>query len=129
MRNSCRYFNGPVHNESCKAGVNYRQLGDDSRAGYFTRLPCVVNSPFVKEPANCEKLSPYTKEELDAKLTEIEKRSVATTKAIAAIRKQKSQSGTVQCPLCEKNITYSVAQSNGHIWACCSTEGCLQWMQ
>jgi len=34
------------------------------------------------------------------------------------------------CPVCEKGIvTYSISGSNGHVWARCSTDGCVRFMQ
>jgi len=35
--------------------------------------------------------------------------------------------GKLACPVCEiGDLTYSVSASNGHIWANCSTPGCVQ---
>lgn len=129
MRNSCRHFNGPIHNTHCKAGVNYKQLGDDSRPGVYARLPCVIGSPLTKaDAATCDQLSPFTVEELQAKEAAITKNSNDTLAAIKLIKATKQQSGHVECPVCKANLQYSVAQSNGHIWAKCSTQGCLAWM-
>lgn len=129
MRNSCRHFNGPIHNEHCKAGVNYRKLGDDSRPGVYARLPCVIGSPLTKpDAATCELISPYTLEELAAKEAEIIKNSNDTLAAIKLIKATKLQTGHVECPVCKANLQFSVSPSNGHIWAKCSTQGCLAWM-
>ena len=34
-----------------------------------------------------------------------------------------------ECPKCGKPMKYTIAASNGHIWAKCTTEGCLAMIQ
>lgn len=129
MRNSCRHHRGPLHNETCNAGVNYRKLGDDTRAGYLARLPCIIGSPLTKPDAvTCDQLSPYTPEELAAKEAAMVKNSNDTLAAIRLIKATKKQSGTVACSVCKADLQFSVSPSNGHIWGKCSTKGCLAWM-
>jgi hypothetical protein len=128
MRTSCRHYSSPVHNECCKVGVNYRKLGDDSRAGYLARLPCVVDSPLTKEPVTCDKVSLLTEDELTKKKQEITESSKHLFTAVVEIRKTKLQQGHIECPKCKDELHFSVAKSNGHIWAKCKTPNCLSWI-
>lgn len=44
--------------------------------------------------------------------------------------KARGVSGTIKCPVCgEGDLSYSIAHSNGHIWAKCSTKDCVAWME
>lgn len=117
MKTRCRHYSSPIHNACCKAEVNYRKLGDDSKPGYLIRLPCVVGSPLTKNPATCEKVSLLTEDELLKEEKEIEESGKHFSAAISEIRKKKLQSGHVECPKCKSNLNFSVAKSNGHIWA------------
>lgn len=38
-------------------------------------------------------------------------------------------SGRVPCPVCGGELRYSIAASNGHIWACCGTAGCVKFLE
>ncbi len=52
-------------------------------------------------------------------------------KAIKLIRDKEgaktNTKGTVACPVCGKDIYYSIAY-NGHIWGKCETKDCIVWM-
>jgi transcriptional regulator with XRE-family HTH domain len=37
--------------------------------------------------------------------------------------------GSMTCPKCGKDLFYTVSGYNGHIWAKCSTDGCIVFMQ
>lgn len=128
MKTKCRHFNGPIHNDCCKAGVNYRKLGDDSKPGYLARLPCVVGSPLTKEPVTCDKIDLFTEKELEQIEQEITINSNFMIKIVAEIRKSKSNFGEVICPKCNATFNFSVAKSNGHIWGKCSTKGCISFI-
>jgi len=41
---------------------------------------------------------------------------------------KKDKRGTIICPVCGKNLHYTVSSYNGHIWGNCETDGCLGWM-
>lgn len=73
---------------------------------------------------------------------ETELDDAATSKALAAFvavaedaKKKGFKAGhggnsNCACPVCaDGTIRYSVASVNGHIWASCSTDGCVRWMQ
>lgn len=72
-------------------------------------------------------------------VAQLEKRAADALEALVAVqadamahglRRGKGGTGRVQCPVCgDGEIRYSVAESNGHIWASCSTHGCVRWMQ
>jgi hypothetical protein len=52
----------------------------------------------------------------------------------ALIKEKHPEKADVQdemaCPLCGKGIIkYSIAGSNGHVWARCTTENCVAFMQ
>lgn len=128
MKTKCRHYSSPIHNNTCSVGVNYRQLGDDSKPGYLVRLPCVVGSPLTKEPVACEKISVYNEEELKQIENEITKRSEMTIKAVVEIRKTKLQSGEIKCPICECKLSFSIAKSNCHIWAKCVTKDFISFI-
>lgn len=36
----------------------------------------------------------------------------------------------MECPVCKQGtLRYSIAKCNGHVWAGCSTKGCVSFMQ
>lgn len=37
--------------------------------------------------------------------------------------------GTIPCPVCQKNLFYSRAASNGHVHARCETPDCICFME
>jgi|GEM_PF-6331189 len=103
MRETCRHFNGPLHNASCKAEINYRELVGGPDFGWMARLPCAGNSPIKKQPlANCEKLSPFSREEILQQEKDFKEYLVLIEKAFSAIRKHAKENNTsgglVECP-------------------------------
>jgi hypothetical protein len=51
----------------------------------------------------------------------------AAVKQIAEWRQM--QSGTIECPLCQGELRFSISPSNGHMHAACKTEGCIKAME
>jgi hypothetical protein len=49
--------------------------------------------------------------------------------AFTAIAEQPGSEGTVPCPACAGRLHWTRAESNGHVWGQCETQGCLSWMQ
>jgi len=46
------------------------------------------------------------------------------------LKKGHGGTGELPCPTCETGtIKYSVASVNGHIFGCCTTPGCVRWME
>lgn len=64
---------------------------------------------------------------LEAARAELRLYGFAIVKEMA--RLQNRASGTMECPLCQQDLKFSVAASNGHCRACCSTAGCIQAME
>lgn len=56
-------------------------------------------------------------------LQELRVYGVVAVKVIAQAKGM--QSGTMACPLCQQELRFSIAPSNGHIWAKCSTPRCI----
>jgi hypothetical protein len=134
MSERCRYFNGPVHNKECVANINYRNLVGGPDFGWMSRMPCAGDSPLRKDPvAKCDKQSPFTLDESVAQEKGLKERFAAITKAHQEIRKMAKEKningGWIHCPTCNKPLHFSIAKLNGHIWAKCETEGCIQWME
>lgn len=47
-----------------------------------------------------------------------------------AIIDTKLSSGVIDCPICKSGkLQFSVARSNGHVHAHCSTRLCMSWME
>lgn len=45
------------------------------------------------------------------------------------LRKGNGGQGACTCPVCTGGmIDYKVSSYNGHIWAACSTKGCVAWI-
>lgn len=137
----CRHFNGIQH-DTCKAGVNYRQLigGDD--LGWALKIPCMphLKMKHAKEPkVPCEKYCVMTKEEAehfaeDAINTHAKAfLSRVATQAHAEEMGFKEGNGgqsSIPCPACETGtLRYSVASLNGHMHAKCSTINCVSWVE
>ena len=73
IANGCIHHRSPIHNETCSAGVNYRELVGGPRFGWLARRPCIRNSKLRKEPvAKCDKCQWPTEEQIEERLKEIE---------------------------------------------------------
>ena len=130
---TCRHFTGLI-NETCEAGVNYRELGDDSRPGVVLRLPCAppLDRADPAEIVTCDK-----RHETGMELAlEREREREAAWKRIGLARAeivkrhegQVNQKGSIDCPTCGAALFYEI-HGNGHVWGICSTEGCCSWME
>lgn len=74
--------------------------------------------------------APVTKEERDALRANMDQRLEKMGIAREAILASKQASGAIDCPACKTGkLHFSVAISNGHVWANCSTRLCLSWME
>ena len=47
----------------------------------------------------------------------------------SGFKKGNGGNGSMICPKCGKQLYYSVSGYNGHVWAKCSTDGCIGFMQ
>jgi hypothetical protein len=125
--NVCRHFTG-IQNDSCKKGVLYREVRDESVKPF--RFPCTT--PGAEDL--CEHRSPWTAAEVEEQGREMRERMFAVEEARAAILVATDGAtgvaGKVGCPVCRTGkLSYSVARVNGHIHAQCSTDGCVRWME
>ena len=120
----CRHFNG-TSNGKCEVGVSYDTVREPGEL-----LVCI--DPEAK--ASCSQCSRPTREEAEALQQEQHEAIVRIGKARAAIVEatggKRGVRGAIDCPCCQGGrLSYSVAGINGHIWAGCSTKGCVSWME
>jgi hypothetical protein len=123
----CRHFNGIQHDE-CLAGVAYRDVRDATARPYHC-LPCLGKGGCATV---CELRSPLTPEELAEEergmLEAVRRVGLAREAILVATAGEVRTTGETACPICSGTLKYSVA-SNGHIFAACVTERCVQWME
>lgn len=129
----CVHFNGTQY-ASCKAGVVYADVKDESQVGRG-RFPCWRDS----ESLPCDQRRYPTPEEVAAEIAEIEESSNRLNIAIGACRKDAATHGykkgnggvgKIACPCCTTGtLHYSVAGYNGHMHGQCTTPECMSWMQ
>jgi hypothetical protein len=59
-----------------------------------------------------------------------ERELAALGEVLNAIRGRRGIRGEMVCPACgEGTLRYRTSASNGHVGACCSTPGCLRFVQ
>ena len=138
----CVHFTG-ISQTTCNAGVAYASVQREhppipyrrgSGAVYESRrsLPCVDSLNLGG--AACEKRCMPTPEAVAAKV-EADNRAVeamltARHAIVQVTDGRRGVHGSIACPACKSgSLTYSVAGSNGHIHARCSTDGCVAWME
>lgn len=132
---SCKHFTGIQH-DTCRAGVAYDSvrvvLTPEQRAAATTPsgFPCLAGSPLD----NCPSRAYPTRDEIAAELVEFKRLSVACSTVRAAIvekeRGRKSVQGELPCPVCASGtVRYTIAGTNGHVWARCSTATCVRFME
>jgi hypothetical protein len=135
---------GMKRHETCAAGVRYddvmvshEPMPYQSRSGhdYTTArsMPCLGGSHNLGG-ATCAKRCTPTREEAEAKERELQdfiaKMGTARRAIVEHIKAGGRSSGAIPCPCCTTGaLGYSRVSSNGHIWAKCSTEGCVSWME
>lgn len=124
----CIHFTGLIR-EVCEAGVRYRDVRDESKRPYG--FPCLKRT---EATTTCDRCQFPTAEEAAAAerkmLDALARVGVARAAIVEATGGRRGVSGTIPCPCCEAGtLRYSVAGSNGHIHAHCSTDGCAGWME
>lgn len=116
---------GPV----CEAGQNPSQwkYGDS---------PCFLDKQGQSKPgaAHCECLRRPTAEEIAAHHGWLAERMNRTAVAMAAIepfrKTHRGRGAEIDCPVCKQGkLGFSIAASNGHCHARCTTAGCVSWME
>lgn len=74
--------------------------------------------------------APITKEERDQLRANITERVASMGVARASIIATGKSTGAIDCPVCgEGKLYFSVARSNGHVHAHCTTRLCVSWME
>lgn len=137
---SCKHFTSPVHNTSCKAGVNYLELAGGIRQGYLRRIPCSGMPATGKQTlCECPQRENYTPEEAKAIMDELIERSDLMVKALQQIRdfekltgkikRYLKTNGSIECPKCKGSLNYHYVKPKNHMRAQCETEGCLRWFE
>lgn len=72
----------------------------------------------------CGQINPNPKPDEETKL-----RIMVLFEAVNTALKAELPTGTFDCPKCPKGVIRYYRSSNGHTKGCCSTEGCLSWIQ
>lgn len=132
----CKHYSGTSRNETCRAGVNYGQLADDSRPGMLNRLPCLRTHFKEDVVAECKLREWHTLEEIAERVEKSRASMMRTVTArqtiidhlIANGKPTRSVAGQIACPICNGTLRFSIA-SNGHCHGHCSTVGCVSWME
>lgn len=126
---SCVHFTG-IQNKTCKAGIAYASF----EARGFAK-PCFNRTP-EQACASCHFPTPeevaaeVAAHEASYKRMELALTAVDTDRKAKGLRKGHGGGSSLPCPVCGTGtLGYSVAGCNGHIHGCCSTEGCVRWMQ
>lgn len=132
---SCRHFNGVLgpgmrkDHKPCLVGQNFRDFADDDPAGRGRKLACLGEGT-----KTCPKFSAWTAAEVQADEEMWEKITAETLTAKAAIEQAikagAPSTGDIPCPACKAGqLKYSRSDYNGHIWAKCTTEDCVTFME
>lgn len=98
---------GKILTLKCKCGVEYQTPEVSLFSGRHLR-------PKHRHCPECQK--------------EWDKLVTAQITVIGEIKKSGKQHGIIECPICKKNIGFTVSPSNGHILGKCETENCLAWI-
>lgn len=132
----------PVAPETYLIPPSTKELPHKTRANraewWYAAMHRAVDAARDWKPSKEAKFQLPTKEQLAEDDAMMERHSLNCTKARLAIVKYikpwkegcSSSAGEIACPICEKGrLSFSRASSNGHIWARCSTEGCVAWQE
>ena len=140
----CKHYNGWYHNDTCLAGVCYRDVTPRSdEPGCAIRKPCQpIDTPHAKKviaedgpQGTCDKYEEHTAGERDEIMAELNKHADMLRLTLPIVRRVKDEhkghewQGVVECPVCKGKLHLSHAAYNGHVWGRCETEGCVSWME
>jgi hypothetical protein len=140
----CVHFTGiGMGGGTCKAGVRYadvtrahdplayRREGSSTTYRTSRSFPCLASHNLGG--AVCDQRCAPTAEQVAAEEAESERMLTDMLTARSGIVEQtkgkRGVSGSIICPRCLGPLHYSVAASNGHVHARCSTADCLAWME
>jgi hypothetical protein len=126
-KGTCKHFTG-TQNPTCRENISY-----DNFRGEGQSLPCL--SKFNKFGTTCD----FYADPSDAEIAEGEShlrasyekfaKALPIIKEIKKAHKGQNWKGAVKCPVCGGELVMTHASTNGHVWGCCKTEGCLSWME
>ena len=138
----CRHFNG-LQNHKCEKGVEYDSFAP--RQPLRVELPCLRYHHSSLKPnaipeklwngkKECQFFSEPTEEELNEQKVEIklciQKMIVVRRSIVEYTKGKRGAAGSIDCPSCKTGkVSYSVSSYNGHIWAQCTTPGCVNWIE
>jgi len=132
IRKACRYFKGSLI--SCEKGIVPKSL-TNGEVGWMKKVPCVGGDEGI-EKVGCSQFQGFTKEEIDKMEAEVKKsseRMKRISQFIEGIREKckgkEDVLGECVCPECGKKLKYRVSGYNRHIWACCETDDCINFME
>lgn len=134
----CKHYSG-VMGDTCDKGIRYDSFTNGMSFGIVNKIPCLKRNHID----GCASLEFPTPNELGEHEKWVEKRLTGMRNAIVAITekhkveaewesptgKNKPAKGTIECPICDGILHYSISGFNGHIWGRCETKDCLAWMQ
>jgi hypothetical protein len=71
------------------------------------------------------------KKEIAKRITDSMIARIAIVEHAGPWKRGQGAGGKIDCPVCggKETLGYSRAGLNGHVWAKCSTDGCVCWME
>ena len=118
----CIHFNG-LMNKSCDVGLVYMDVKDRDARPYL--FPC------LKQGGICLKAQFMTEDEAEKEANLLEDKGIQSMNArhliLAEIKATGKRNGTIQCPVCNGELHFNKAETNGHIWANCQCG--FGWME
>lgn len=127
----CIHYRTPSHHDTCEVGVPYSKW-DGTKFGV---RPCFLDSKTGESKPDaipCEHLRRPTPEEIAAHEQWCVERWNKTALALEDVAPYRKQGGAhiIDCPVCKTGkLHFTIARSNGHCHARCSTGGCVSWME
>lgn len=127
---SCVHFTGFRPGGACKAGIEYESFPTPRL------LPCIP--AFKDAEAHLRPACPkFQALGMEAVLKEDEEHDVwfartntARAAIVAHFKATDRSAGGIPCPVCQSGeLHYSIARSNGHVHAKCTSANCLNWME
>lgn len=121
---TCRHFNG-TRNDRCEAGEVY---------AHFARgIPCITR---FGSPETCAKFCAPTEAEVIAEherkeneMAEIHRQTGAVLPLLVAAKTQGAGRYSYDCPACGKGTLRVSVAPNLHARVCCTTDGCVNWIE
>ena len=132
----CVHYRAMSEHKTCLKDVSYSTFDGMP----FDQRPCFRKDRTEAPRCGCDLVQFATDAELDRAEEFFNKRMKKMSDARAAIviacggpwkRGMPSCGGLIKCPACDNDdaLSYSRSSYNGHIHACCKTDGCVKWME